>query len=137
MPTVRRRRWGKSWSMGFDFILQEIEGPSTNPYPYHNATDQTENFSSSILMNDKIEERFYCDFENCDFRTKSTSHLKLHKKSVHEGIKHQCDLCDRSYNFPGEVSKLTSLSPSPVLNPEESITMAVTKISCVTRLALN
>ena len=36
------------------------------------------------------------------FRTKSTSHLKLHKKSVHEGIKHQCDLCDRSYNFPGK-----------------------------------
>ena len=68
-----------------------------------------ENFSSSILMNDKIEEKFYCDFENCDFRTKSTSHLKLHKKSVHEGIKHQCDLCDRSYNFPGKVSWLTSL----------------------------
>ena len=69
-----------------------------------------ENFSSSILMNDKIEEKFYCDFENCDFRTKSTSHLKLHKKSVHEGIKHQCDLCDRSYNFPGKVSFLTSPS---------------------------
>ena len=65
-----------------------------------------ESFPSSILSNDKIEERFYCDIENCDFRTKSTSHLKLHKKSVHEGIKHQCDMCDRSYNFPGMLSIL-------------------------------
>ena len=38
-------------------------------------------------------------------RTKSTSHLKLHKKSVHEGVKHQCDLCDRSYNFPGDLRR--------------------------------
>ena len=66
---------------------------------------EMETFTNSFLINEKIEERFYCDIENCDFRTKSTSHLKLHKKSVHEGIKHQCDMCDRSYNFPGNCGK--------------------------------
>ena len=66
---------------------------------------EMETFTNSFLVNEKIEERFYCDIENCDFRTKSTSHLKLHKKSVHEGIKHQCDMCDRSYNFPGNSGK--------------------------------
>ena len=60
---------------------------------------------NNILVSEKIEEKYYCDAEKCDFKTKSASHLKLHKKSVHEGIKHQCDQCERSYNFPGDLRR--------------------------------
>ena len=102
-------------SFGDSCEEQEIEEPSVLV-----SGKDSGSLNNSQYFDDKKEEKFYCDVEDCDFRyfffkqdftlhgifrTKSTSHLKLHKKSVHEGIKHQCDLCERSYNFPGDLRR--------------------------------
>ena len=87
---------------------QEIEEPTnimiSSPTMSQSYSHRTLSMTHPYIYSDRLEDKFYCDIQDCDFKTKSTSHLKLHKKSVHEGIKYQCDLCDRSYNFPGYMS---------------------------------
>ena len=43
----------------------------------------------------------YC--EGCDYKTTRPYTLNLHKKAIHEGVKHPCDQCEATFSFKHSV----------------------------------
>jgi len=74
----------------------KIKGLLRDQAPLKLREDETE---LKVFMNeDKSEEvnalmkSFFCD--SCDYKTTTKENLRIHTKSIHEGIKHPCDQCD-------------------------------------------
>ena len=49
--------------------------------------------------------KFKCEFENCQRSYQSSKALRLHVKSVHEGVSYDCDQCDKSFAQKGDLKR--------------------------------
>ena len=52
------------------------------------------------------KKRYFCDTEQCDFKTHSLANLKSHTKFVHKKIRNSsCNLCDQKFIDTRAVTK--------------------------------
>jgi len=92
-------------SIGLEADHNEIKAEDYNESRYE-TSDYDAN-ASLVSMNDSLvfkssyaevdiakneEGLFQCD--ECKYKTKSKSHIKAHKISVHQKVKYNCDLCE-------------------------------------------
>ena len=62
-----------------------------------NIFDSQDNLNFSNDDNNAIPSHHSSEIHNCDkceYQSKSRAHLKVHIKTVHEGVQHSCDQCD-------------------------------------------
>ena len=67
---------------------------------YESSDDFSSVYESAIQPSAILQQptKEYCD--KCDYRTKSTSHMKRHQSSVHDGVKFPCSECELQFSFP-------------------------------------
>lgn len=75
------------------------------------AEDQVESFmGGGVYKQPNKRSRAFIDpnkltCDKCNFVARTTTYLKLHVESVHEGKRYPCEKCGKTYNFPGDLRR--------------------------------
>ena len=69
----------------------ENKGNDQVPLEIYQVGDKNRNAAKSEEQNAAIKS---VSCSSCDYKTNTKENLRIHTKSIHEGIKHPCDQCD-------------------------------------------
>ena len=76
----------------FLIMLKKGENKIPTGQRRRKARANTSSMTRNLASEDDLSPVFSCNY--CDYKASVKSNVRMHERSIHEGIKYECDQCD-------------------------------------------